>query len=118
MPLQKAADFKDCSYDMVVGGLLQDAAQMKLDVLSAMHIIAESWRLITHTTIKNYFVRCAFLIDHVSSNDDSTMKLTEDEKDDWHTLQPLGVQSADYPTYDSVLRSVQSIFLCPRDFTS
>jgi hypothetical protein len=33
---------------MVDGRLLQDAAQMKLDVLSAIHFIAEAWRLITH----------------------------------------------------------------------
>jgi hypothetical protein len=35
-------------------GLLQDTTQMKLDVLSAMHFIAEAWRLIRPTTINNY----------------------------------------------------------------
>jgi hypothetical protein len=49
-------------------------------------------------------VKCGILIDHVSSNDDSALKLTEDEKDDWHSLQPLGVQSEDYPTCDSALK--------------
>jgi hypothetical protein len=29
---------------MIDGGLFQDAAQKKLDVLSAMHFIAEAWR--------------------------------------------------------------------------
>jgi hypothetical protein len=38
---------------MIDGGLLQDAAQMKPEVLSAMHLMAEPWRLITPTTIKN-----------------------------------------------------------------
>jgi hypothetical protein len=64
------------------GGLLQDAAHMKLDMLSAMHLIVETWRLITPATIKNCFVKCGFLIDDVSSNDDSAVKLTEAEEDD------------------------------------
>jgi hypothetical protein len=51
--------------------------QMKPDVLSAIHFITETWRLITHTTIKNCFVKCSFLIDNVSSNDDTAVKLTE-----------------------------------------
>jgi hypothetical protein len=67
---------------MTDGGLLQDTTHMKLDALSAMHLIAEIWRLITPTTIKNCFVNCGFSIDHVSSNDDSAVKLTEDEEDD------------------------------------
>jgi hypothetical protein len=83
---------------MIDGGLLQDATQMKLQVLSAMHFIAGVWRLITSTTIKNCFVKRGFSIDHVSSNDDSAVKLTEDEEDDWHSLHPPGVQSEDYTT--------------------
>jgi hypothetical protein len=63
-------------------GLLQDTAQMKLDVLFAMYLIAEPWRFITPTAIKNCFVKCGFLIDSVSSNDGSAVKLTEDEEDD------------------------------------
>jgi hypothetical protein len=89
---------------MIDGGLLQDAAQMKLDVLSAMHLTSAPWRLTTAIKIKNCFVKCGFLTDHVSSNDDSAVKLTEDEKDDWHSSQPLGVQSEDYPTCDSALK--------------
>jgi hypothetical protein len=69
---------------------------MKLDVLSAMHFIAEVWRLIKSTTIKNFYVKCGFSNDHDSSNDDSAVKLSEDEEDDdWHNLQPLGVQFED-----------------------
>jgi hypothetical protein len=76
---------------------------MKLDVLSAMHLIAESWRLITPTTIKNCFMKCGFSNDHASSNSDSAVKLSADEEGDWHSLQPLGVQSEDHPTCDSAL---------------
>jgi hypothetical protein len=71
-----------------------------MDVLSAMHLIAEPLRLVTPTTIKNCFVKCGFLIDHVSSNDASVVKLNEDKDDDWHSLQPHGMQSEDYPTCD------------------
>jgi hypothetical protein len=66
------------------GGLLQDAEQMELGVLSAVHFIAELLKLITPTSIK-----CGFLIDHVSSNNDSAVKPTENKEDDWHSLQPL-----------------------------
>jgi hypothetical protein len=88
---------------MTDGGLLQDATQMKLDVLSAMQFIAEAWRLITPTIIKNCFVKCGFSIDHVSSNDDSAVILSEDEEDDWQSLQALGVQSEGCTTCDSAL---------------
>jgi hypothetical protein len=62
---------------------------MKLDVFSAMHFTAETWRLITPTAVKNCFVKRGFSIDHVSSSDDSAVKLSEDEEDDWHSSQPL-----------------------------
>jgi hypothetical protein len=76
-------------------GLLQDVTQMKLDVLSAVHFTPEAWRLVTPTTIKNCFVKCGFSIDHVSSNANSAVKLSEDEEDDWHSSQPPGVQFED-----------------------
>jgi hypothetical protein len=85
---------------MTDGEPLQDPTQMKLDVLSAMHFIAEAWRLVTLTIIKNSFVKCGFSNDHISGNDDSAVKLKED---DWHSLQPLGVQFEDYTTCDSAL---------------
>jgi hypothetical protein len=88
---------------MIDGGLLHDAAQMKLDVLSAKHLIAEPWRLITPTRIKNCFVKYGFSTDHVGINDGSAGKFTEDEDDDWHSLQPLGVQCEDCPTCDNAL---------------
>jgi hypothetical protein len=67
---------------MTDGGLLQDTIQMKLDVLSTMHFIAEAWILIGPTT-NNHFVKCSFLTDHVSSNDESEVKLSED---DWQSV--------------------------------
>jgi hypothetical protein len=85
---------------MIDGRLLQDAAQMKLYVLSAKHVITESWRLITPTAIKNCSVKCGCLINHVSSNGNSAVKLSEDEEDGWHSLQPLRVHSEDCPTCD------------------
>jgi hypothetical protein len=85
-----------CFQRPIDGGLLQDAAQMKLDVLSAVRLIADYWRLITPTTVKKCFVKCGFSIERVSTNDDSVVKLTEDEEDDWHSID-LGVQSEDYP---------------------
>jgi hypothetical protein len=76
---------------MVDRGLLQDTARMKLDMLSAMHFMAEAWRLITPTANKDSSVNCGSLTDHVGSNEDIAVKLSEDEGDEWHSLQPLGV---------------------------
>lgn len=47
---------------MIDDRLLHDATQMKQDVLSAIHFIAEGWSLITLTAIKNCFMKCGFLI--------------------------------------------------------
>jgi hypothetical protein len=30
-------------------------------------------------------MKCGFLTDYVSNNDDNAVKLTEDEEDDWHS---------------------------------
>jgi hypothetical protein len=65
---------------MIHGGLLQDAACTKLDVLYAMHLIAGAWKLVTLITIKNCFAVSGFPVDHVYSNDDNTLKLNEDEE--------------------------------------
>jgi hypothetical protein len=48
-------------------------------------------------------VKCGFSIDHASSSEDSAVKLTEDEENDWHSLQPLGMLFEDYTTHDSAL---------------
>jgi hypothetical protein len=81
--------------------------------LSAMHFTAEARSLITVTTIKNCFVKCDFSIDDVSTNG-SAVKLSEDEEDDRHNLQPRGVQFEDCATCDGALevcgnQSLQSI---------
>lgn len=57
-----------CSYrktvGMIDGGLLQDASCMKVYiVLSAMHFVAETYKLLTPTTLKNGFVKCGCPVD-------------------------------------------------------
>jgi hypothetical protein len=59
---------------MIDGGLLQDAIQTNLNVLSAKHFIEEAWSLITSSTIENCFMKYGFSTDHVSSNNDSAVK--------------------------------------------
>jgi hypothetical protein len=76
---------------------------MKLDALSAMHLVVEPWRPITPATIRICFVKCSFSIDHVSSNENSAVKLMEDEEDDSHSLHHLGLQSEGCPTCDNAL---------------
>jgi hypothetical protein len=47
---------------------------------------------------KNQEMSVTFSIYHVSRNDSSGTKLTEDEKNDWHSLQPLGLHNvSQYP---------------------
>lgn len=91
------------------GGLLKDAAHMKLDVLFASHLIAEPWRLKTPTTIKNSFIKYGFLIGNFSNNDDSSVKLSEDEEDDPHSLQPMRMQSEATHNVTVLLRFVESL---------
>jgi hypothetical protein len=79
---------------------------LDLDVLSTMHFIADAWRLTTPTTIKNCFVKHSFSTDHASSNKDNAVKL--DEEDDWHSLQPPGVQFENYTTCDSGFKICQA----------
>jgi hypothetical protein len=99
MPLHKADDFEDCSHSR-----LGTAPRWCTDETGCvvMHVTAESWILITTRTIKNSLLKCGFLIANVSSNDDSAVKLTEVEEDNWHSLRPFGLQSEGYPTCDSV----------------
>jgi hypothetical protein len=49
---------------MIDGVLLQDTVQMKLDVLSAIHLITEAWRLMTTTAVSNWFMNCGFSNGH------------------------------------------------------
>jgi hypothetical protein len=83
---------------MMDGRLLQDATQIEdgCAVYNALH----SRSLIIPTNIKNCFVKCGFSND---SNDDSAVKLSEDEEVDWHSLQSFSVLTEDYTTYNSAL---------------
>jgi hypothetical protein len=81
-------------------------AQIKQLNVSAMHSVAEPWRLIIPTTIKNCFVEYVFLNYHISSSDDSAVKLREDEKNAWHSLQPFQVQSEDCTKCGSALEVI------------
>jgi hypothetical protein len=51
---------------------------------------------VTLTTIKNSFAKCGF----------PKLKFTEDEENDWHSLQHLGVQFQAYMACDSALEVV------------
>jgi hypothetical protein len=93
IPLQKAVDLEGYSH-----GRWGTDTQMKLDVLSAVHFIAEAERLITSTTIKNSFVKYGFSNDHVSA-----VKLSEGDEYVWYSLQHLGVQCKACTTCDSAL---------------
>jgi hypothetical protein len=83
---------------MIDGGLLQDFTYRIWNVLSAMHFTADTWGLISLTAIKKCFAHYGFPVDHVSSTDSVTLKFTEDEENDWHSLQPSGVWFEDYTT--------------------
>jgi hypothetical protein len=56
-------------------------------------------------------VKYGFSIEHVSSNDNGAVKLSEDEEDGWYNLQLPGVQFHYYTTCDSVLEAsgIQSV---------
>jgi hypothetical protein len=71
VPLQKAVDSKDCSCDK--WGTAVTSYTDEAEYVFAVLFIAEAWRLITPTALKNYFVKCGFPIDHVSSNNDSAV---------------------------------------------
>jgi hypothetical protein len=89
---------------MIDGGLFQDATQLKLNVLFALHFHLET----TPTAGKNCFVKCVFSIDHVSTIEDNAVKLTEDEGDDWYSLQGHGMQFEDCAMCGSALKVMES----------
>jgi hypothetical protein len=60
---------------MMDRGLFKNAAQMNLNVLSTKHFTEEAWSLITSSTIKNCFTKCGFSIYHISSNNNSALKM-------------------------------------------
>jgi hypothetical protein len=71
--LQKAVNSEHCTRHR--WKLHQDGTQMKFDVSSAMHFVAEA------CCVKHCF--------SFSSSYDSAVQLDEDEEDDWPSLQPL-----------------------------
>ena len=48
---------------MIDGGQLQDASCAKWNMLSALHFLAEVWKLITPTAIKNHFAKYGFPVE-------------------------------------------------------
>jgi hypothetical protein len=74
---------------------------MKMDVLSALHLIAEVWISITPTTIKSSFVKCGFLIDHAISNFDRVVTLTGEAENDRKLFKTsFELQSEEYSICD------------------
>jgi hypothetical protein len=48
---------------MIDGELLDDASKMKINVLTALHFIAETWRQIGPATTENCSKKCGFSSD-------------------------------------------------------
>ena len=73
---------------------------MTIDLLIALHFIAEAWRQITPTTIENCFRKCGFPSDgeHIDVSNDV---LNEQERDNWCSLKPSGVEFDEYVSYDA-----------------
>jgi hypothetical protein len=75
---------------------------MKLDVLSGNAL--KERNLENDKTHHNQKLLCEiWFLDCVISNDDIAVSPSEDETDDWHSIQSLGVHSEGYPTCDSAL---------------
>jgi hypothetical protein len=72
------ADFEDCNHDRLGIGPRCCIDEAGCVVYSAFN--SRTVELITPTKVKNGFVKCGFLIDHASSNDDSELKLMSYER--------------------------------------
>jgi len=84
---------------------------MNLDKMSTMHFITGVWKLII---LNNYFSKCAFPVDHIYSNDEKELNLTENDKNALHGFQTLGTQFEDYKPIKVPLRFMKSIVLIKR----
>ena len=73
---------------------------MRINLFTALHFIAEAWRHITPTTIENCFKKCGFSADG-EYIDVSNDVLNEQEKYDWCSLKPSGVEFDEYVSYDA-----------------
>jgi hypothetical protein len=66
---------------MIDRGLLDDASKMKINLLTALHVIAEAWTQITPATIENCLMKCSFS-SYGTQTDVSNDVLNEQGKDD------------------------------------
>jgi hypothetical protein len=65
--------------------LLGDASNMKINLLTALHFIAEAWTQITTITIESCFKKCDFSSDG-EYNDVSNAVLNEQQKYIWCSM--------------------------------
>jgi hypothetical protein len=98
MPLQKTADFEDCSHNTwgTAPRYTDEAGCVVCDALN-------SRTLETDNTSYSQELLCeVWFLDW--SCQQQRWQCSENEEDEWRSLQPLGVQSEDYATCDSALR--------------
>jgi hypothetical protein len=70
---------------MIDHKLLHGATLMKVNVLDALHLIAESWRCVTHATIVNCFQKCGFNLNQ--TNDSEDVRELSIVENDWGKLK-------------------------------
>jgi hypothetical protein len=88
---------------MIDHKLLLDATLMKVNILDALHFIAESWRCVTHTIVVNCFQKYGFNLNQTNDAEDVTeLSIAENE---WGKLK-AGVSFKEYVCCDdNVVRS-------------
>jgi hypothetical protein len=95
---------------MIDGELLGDVSKMMINLLTALHFIAEAQRQISPTTIENCFKKCGFSSagEYIDVSNDV---LNEQEKDDLCSLKPLCMEFDEYVSYDASVsvRKIQSV---------
>jgi hypothetical protein len=64
--------------------LLHDAAFMMVNIFDAQHLIAQTWRCVTHMTIVSCFQIRGFNLNQTSDGEDATELIA---KDDWCQLK-------------------------------
>jgi hypothetical protein len=70
---------------------------MKVNVLDALHFIAESWRYVTHTTVVNCFQKCGFNLNQ--TNDGEDVRELSIAENDWGKLK-VGILFQEYVSCD------------------
>jgi hypothetical protein len=71
---------------MIDHKLLHDATLKKVNILDALHFIAESWRCVTHITIVNCFQKCRFNLNQ--TNDGEDVRELSRAENEWGKLKP------------------------------